>query len=240
MQPMSVLLDLRQVSAGYGPVKVLKAVSLYVGEGEMLAMIGANGAGKSTTLLCVSRVVRETSGEIRFAGRHISTLAPHELVRLGVAHAPEGRRIFSRLTVAENLELGAYGRRDPAGIAQDMKSVYELFPVLAERRGQAGGTLSGGEQQMLALGRAFMSRPRLLLLDEPSLGLAPLIAAKVFEALSMWHRAGMAILLVEQNARQALALAERAYVLESGAIVRDGPAAELARDPRVQQAYLGG
>lgn len=219
---------------------VLKQVSLRVDEGEMVAILGANGAGKSTTLLCISRVVRETAGEIRFADRNIRALAPHELVRLGVAHAPEGRRVFSRLSVAENLELGAYGRRDPSGVTRDMKSVYELFPLLAERRRQAAGTLSGGEQQMLALARAWMSRPRLLLLDEPSLGLAPLMAAKVFEALSLWHRAGMALLLVEQNARQALALAERAYVLESGQIAFGGPAAELARDPRVQQAYLGG
>lgn len=239
MQRMPVLLELRRVSAGYGPVSVLKEVTLHVDEGEMVAMIGANGAGKSTTLLCISRVVRETAGEIRFAGRSISSIVPHELVRLGVAHAPEGRRIFSRLTVAENLQLGAYGRRDPAGVAQDMKTLYELFPVLAQRRRQAGGTLSGGEQQMLALARASMARPRLLLLDEPSLGLAPLMAAKVFAALAVWRRAGLAILMVEQNARQALALAERAYVLESGAITLGGPAAQLARDPRIQQAYLG-
>lgn len=236
---MPALLELEQISAGYGPVNVLKEVSLRVDEGEMVAMIGANGAGKSTTLLCISRVVRESAGEIRFAARNVAALAPHQLVRLGVAHAPEGRRIFSRLTVAENLELGAYGRCDRAGIAQDMKSVFELFPVLAERRRQAGGTLSGGEQQMLALARAWMARPRLLLLDEPSLGLAPLMAAKVFETLAVWHRAGMAILLVEQNARQALALAQRAYVLESGAIALAGRAANLARDPRIQQAYLG-
>lgn len=239
MQRMPVLLDVKRVSAGYGPVTVLKQVSLDVGEGEMVALIGANGAGKSTTLLCISRLVRETAGEVRLGGRNISALPPHQLVRLGVAHVPEGRRIFSRLTVAENVELGAYGRRDQAGIAHDRKAVYDLFPVLAERRRQAGGTLSGGEQQMLALARAYMARPRLLLLDEPSLGLAPLMAAKVFDALSTWHRAGMAILLVEQNARQALALAERAYVLESGAIAFSGPAAELARDPRIQKAYLG-
>jgi branched-chain amino acid transport system ATP-binding protein len=236
---MPVLLELRDVSAGYGPVNVLKQVSLEVSEGEMVALIGANGAGKSTTLLCISRVVRQSGGKIRLAGQTTAGLAPHDLVRLGLAHAPEGRRIFSRLTVAENLELGAYARRDRQAIAQDMKTMYDLFPVLAERRRQTGGTLSGGEQQMLALARAWMARPRLLLLDEPSLGLAPLVAAKVFETLALWHRAGMAILLVEQNARQALALAQRAYVLEQGAVTLVGAAGELACDPRVQQAYLG-
>lgn len=236
---MSALLELRSVSAGYGPIKVLHELSLEIGEGEMVAMIGANGAGKSTTLLCISRAVRLSGGEIRFAGKATSGLSPHELVRHGLAHAPEGRRIFPRLTVAENLELGAYCRRDRHAVTRDMKAIYELFPVLAERRRQAGGTLSGGEQQMLALARAWMARPRLLLLDEPSLGLAPMVAAKVFETLALWHRAGMAILLVEQNARQALALAERAYVLEQGAVTLAGSAATLAHDSRVQQAYLG-
>jgi branched-chain amino acid transport system ATP-binding protein len=236
---MSALLAVQQVSAGYGPIDVLKNVSLEVGEGEMVALIGANGAGKSTLLLCISRCVRQTNGEIRFDGRITTGLRPHELSRLGVAHAPEGRRIFPRLTVAENIELGAYSRRDRAGITRDMQSVYEMFPVLAERRRQAGGTLSGGEQQMLALSRAWMARPRLLLLDEPSLGLAPLVAAQLFQALALWNRAGLAVLLVEQNARQALSLARRAYVLEQGMVTHSGPAAELAGDPRVQQAYLG-
>jgi branched-chain amino acid transport system ATP-binding protein len=236
---MSQLLELEGVTAGYGPLNVLKGVSLTVGEGELVAMIGANGAGKTTTLLCISRCLRQTGGNIRFDGRSTAGVPPHELVRRGLAHSPEGRRIFSRLTVANNLELGAYSRRDRQGVARDMKSMYDLFPVLAERRHQAGGTLSGGEQQMLALARAWMARPRLLLLDEPSLGLAPMTAATVFETLSLWRRAGMAILLVEQNARQALALAERAYVLEQGAVALFGPAAQLAGDPRVQQAYLG-
>ncbi|HVA49432.1 MAG TPA: ABC transporter ATP-binding protein [Pirellulales bacterium] len=236
---MAALLELERVWAGYGQAEVLKNVSLEVGEGEMVAMIGANGAGKTTMLLCISGCLPADRGEIRFRGRSTRGLPPHEVVRLGLSHAPEGRRIFSRLTVAENLQLGAYTRRDRAAIERDVKSVYELFPILAERRQQAGGTLSGGEQQMLALARAWMSRPRLLLLDEPSLGLAPLVVAKVFEALASWHRTGMSMLLVEQNARQALALAERAYVLEQGTVTLAGPAAQLASDPRVQQAYLG-
>ena len=236
---MPLLLELKRVSAGYGPVNVLREVSLEVGEGELVAIIGANGAGKSTTLLCISRCLRQSGGEIRFAGQSTSGLPPHDLVRRGLAHAPEGRRIFSRLTVTENLELGAYCRRDRQGIARDIRLVCELFPLLAECRHQAGGTLSGGEQQMLALARAWMARPRLLLLDEPSLGLAPMMAATVFQTLALSRCAGMAILLVEQNARQALALAERAYVLEQGGIALSGPAAQLASDPRVRQAYLG-
>lgn len=237
--PMAALLELDRVWAGYGQADVLKEVSLVIGEGEMVTMIGANGAGKTTTLLCISGCLPVRRGDIRFGGRSTRGSEPHELVRLGLSHAPEGRRIFPRLTVDENLQLGAYTRRDRSAIAADKKAMYELFPVLGERRQQAGGTLSGGEQQMLALARAWMSRPRLLLLDEPSLGLAPLAAAKVFEALAAWHRAGMAMLLVEQNARQALALAERAYVLEQGAVSLSGPSAQLATDPRVQQAYLG-
>jgi branched-chain amino acid transport system ATP-binding protein len=236
---MAALLELDRVSAGYGPLNVLSEVSLKVGEGEIVAMIGANAAGKSTLLLCASGCLPLGGGEIRFAGRSTKGVSSQELVRQGLAHAPEGRRIFPRLTVAENLELGAYCRRDRAGIDRDLQAIYALFPVLAERRRQPGGTLSGGEQQMLALGRAWMARPRLLLLDEPSLGLAPIIAAKVFEALRLWRQAGMAILLVEQNARQALAMADRGYVLEQGKMVLNGPAAQLAADPRLRQAYLG-
>jgi branched-chain amino acid transport system ATP-binding protein len=236
---MAALLELECVSAGYGPIGVLREISLNVGEGEMVAMIGANGAGKSTMLRCISGCLRPTRGEIRFGGRPTAGVAPHELVGRGLAHAPEGRRIFPRLTVRENLELGAYCRRDRQAIERDMRSCHELFPVLGQRQHQPGGTLSGGEQQMLALARAWMARPRLLLLDEPSLGLAPRVSVKVFEVLRKWHAQGMAILLVEQNARQALALSERAYVLEHGEIRLSGPACELAADPRVQQAYLG-
>jgi branched-chain amino acid transport system ATP-binding protein len=236
---MAALLEVERVSAGYGPIGVLREISLDVGEGEMVAMIGANGAGKSTMLRCISGCLRPARGEIRFDGRRADGVAPHELVGRGLSHAPEGRRIFPRLSVHENLELGAYCRRDRAGIARDMLSCYELFPALGRRQRQPGGTLSGGEQQMLALARAWMARPRLLLLDEPSLGLAPRVSEKVFEVLGQWHAQGMAILLVEQNARQALALAQRAYVLEHGEICLSGPARELAADPRVQQAYLG-
>jgi branched-chain amino acid transport system ATP-binding protein len=236
---MMELLKLERLVAGYGPVEVLREVSLEVGEGEMVAMIGANGAGKSTLLRCISGCLRPRQGEIRFRGRSTVGVPPHELVACGLAHAPEGRRIFPRLTVRENLELGAYSRRGHAAVKHDMNSIFELFPILAERQQQLGGTLSGGEQQMLALSRAWMARPRLLLLDEPSLGLAPRVSAKVFDVLSHWHRQGMAILLVEQNARQALALAQRAYVLEHGQIRLSGRAGELAADPRVQRAYLG-
>ncbi|HEV3339377.1 MAG TPA: ABC transporter ATP-binding protein [Pirellulales bacterium] len=236
---MAALLELERVSAGYGPIEVLREISLDVGEGEMVAMIGANGAGKSTTLRCISGCLRPVRGEIRFDGRSTAGVAPHKLVGRGLSHAPEGRRIFPRLTVHENLELGAYGRRDRGAIENDLRTAYDLFPLLAQRRHQPGGTLSGGEQQMLALARAWMSRPRLLLLDEPSLGLAPRLSEKVFTVLSQWHRQGMAILLVEQNARQALALVQRAYVLEHGKISLHGLARELAADPRVQQAYLG-
>ena len=236
---MAALLELDRVRAGYGQADVLQEISLEIGEGEMVAMIGTNGAGKTTTLLCISGCVPTRRGEIRFDGQNTRGKQPHELVRLGLSHAPEGRRIFPRLSVDENLDLGAYTRRDRPAIAADKKAMYELFPVLAQRRQQPGGTLSGGEQQMLALARAWMARPRLLLLDEPSLGLAPMACAKVFAALAAWHQAGMAMLLVEQNARQALALAERAYVIEHGAVSLSGPAKELASDPRVQQAYLG-
>lgn len=236
---MAALLELERVSASYGPIEVLRDLSLNVSQGELVAMIGANGAGKSTTLRCISGCLRPTRGDIRFAGRSVVGVAPHQLVGRGLSHAPEGRRIFPRLTVRENLQLGAYTRRDAAGVRHDMSAIYELFPVLAERRQQLGGTLSGGEQQMLALSRAWMSRPRLLLLDEPSLGLAPKVSAKVFDVLVQWHRQGMSMLLIEQNARQALALAQRAYVIEHGAITLSGRASELAADPRVQRAYFG-
>lgn len=237
---MAALLEVERVSAGYGPIGVLREISLDVSEGEMVAMIGANGAGKSTMLRCVSGCLRPSRGAIRFDGRRADGVAPNELVGWGLSHAPEGRRIFPRLSVRENLQLGAYRRRDRGAIERDMRSACELFPVLGQRQHQPGGTLSGGEQQMLALARAWMSRPRLLLLDEPSLGLAPRVSEKVFEVLRHWHAEGMAILLVEQNAPQALALAQRAYVLEHGEIRLSGPARELAADPRVQQAYLGG
>lgn len=237
---MKPLLVVEGVRAGYGPIEALQGVALEVGEGEVVALVGANGAGKTTTLLVISGIVRARAGRVLWEGREIQNRPAHEIVRSGIGHVPEGRRIFPRLTVRENLEMGAYGRRDRAGVRADFERVYGLFPVLRERGGQLGGTLSGGEQQMLAVARALMARPRLLLLDEPSLGLAPLVARRIFEVLGELHRAGTSILLVEQNARAALGLAGRGYVLESGRVAMNGPARELLRDPRVRTAYLGG
>jgi len=236
---MNALLQLNAVRAGYGAIEVLKGISLEVREGEIVTIIGANGAGKTTTLMCISGINRPAAGAISFDGRDLGGLAPHEIVRLRLAQSPEGRKIFPRLTVLENLELGAITRRDPAGIRKDLDHVYSLFPILRERAKQAGGTLSGGEQQMLAVARALMARPKLLLLDEPSLGLAPLIVAKIFEVIRQLNSEGIAVLLVEQNARMALKLAHRGYVLETGSITISGPAAELLNDQRIKDAYLG-
>jgi branched-chain amino acid transport system ATP-binding protein len=233
------LLDIDQLEAGYGPIRALDGVSLVVDEGELVAIIGANGAGKTTLLMAVSGVVPARKGEVRFAGRRITGLAPHEIVRLGIGHAPEGRRIFPRLTVRENLELGGFAQDDAARVRRDIDEACGLFPVLAERMAQLGGTLSGGEQQMLALGRALVGRPRLLLLDEPSLGLAPLIVAKIFEVIAGLTARGIAVMLVEQNARAALKLAARGYVLETGRVTLTGSGPDLAADPRVRDAYLG-
>jgi branched-chain amino acid transport system ATP-binding protein len=233
------LLELRDVQAGYGPITALHGISLDVGPGEIVTMIGANGAGKSSTLRAISGILKPTAGEIRFADKPIGGHAPNEIVRLGISHSPEGRQVFPRLTVLENLELGAYTRHDTVEIRDDLKTMHEMFPILAERGQQLAGTLSGGEQQMLALARALMSRPKLLLLDEPSLGLAPLIVQKIFAVIRELNARGIAILLVEQNAKQALKLAQRGYVLESGSITCAGPAAELLNDTRVQEAYLG-
>jgi branched-chain amino acid transport system ATP-binding protein len=233
------LLEVDQLEAGYGPIRALDGVSLAVDEGELVAIIGANGAGKTTLLMAVSGVVPARKGEVRFADRRITGLAPHEIVRLGIGHAPEGRRIFPRLTVRENLELGGFAQDDAARVRRDIDEACGLFPVLAERMAQLGGTLSGGEQQMLALGRALVGRPRLLLLDEPSLGLAPLIVAKIFEVIAGLTARGLAVMLVEQNARAALKLAARGYVLETGRVTLTGSGPDLAADPRVRDAYLG-
>jgi branched-chain amino acid transport system ATP-binding protein len=233
------LLEVDQLEAGYGPIRALDGVSLAVDEGELVAIIGANGAGKTTLLMAVSGVVPARKGEVRFADRRITGLAPHEIVRLGIGHAPEGRRIFPRLTVRENLELGGFAQDDAARVRRDIDEACGLFPVLAERMAQLGGTLSGGEQQMLALGRALVGRPRLLLLDEPSLGLAPLIVAKIFEVIAGLTARGIAVMLVEQNARAALKLAARGYVLETGRVTLTGSGPDLAADPRVRDAYLG-
>jgi branched-chain amino acid transport system ATP-binding protein len=233
------ILEVRGLSAGYGPVRALDGVSIEVGEGETVAIIGANGAGKTTLLMAISGVVPARSGSIVFEGRPITGSPPHAVARLGVGHAPEGRRIFPRLSVRENLQLGGFSRTDRSTIAADIDEACALFPVLGERLGQMGGTLSGGEQQMLALARALVGRPKLLLLDEPSLGLAPLIVQKIFEVVAGLAKRGIAVVLVEQNARAALKLADRGYVLETGRITLSGPGTELAHDRRVREAYLG-
>ena len=236
---MSKLLDVENLRAGYGPIDVLRGISLAVDAGEIVTLIGANGAGKTTTLMCISGAVRAREGRIVLDGQPIERRATHDIVRAGICQAPEARQIFPRLTVLENLQMGAYVRRDPGRIKDDLERNFALFPVLRERAGQLGGTLSGGEQQMLALARALMGRPKLLLLDEPSLGLAPLIVQKIFDILRQLNADGMSILLVEQNARMALSCARRGYVLETGSITASGTASDLLIDPRVKQAYLG-
>ena len=233
------LLEVDQLEAGYGPIRALDGVSLAVDEGELVAIIGANGAGKTTLLMAVSGVVPARKGEVRFAGRRITGLAPHEIVRLGIGHAPEGRRIFPRLTVRENLELGGFAQDDAARVRRDIDEACGLFPVLAERMGQLGGTLSGGEQQMLALGRALVGRPRLLLLDEPSLGLAPRVIAEIFAVLDELRAQGVTILLVEQDARLALKHAGRGYVMRTGRAVLEGSSVDLLADESVRTIYLG-
>jgi branched-chain amino acid transport system ATP-binding protein len=234
------LLEVAGLVARYGRITALEDVSLTVNEGEIVTLIGANGAGKTTTLRTISGLVRPAAGTIRFAGRDITRLAPNEIVRAGISHSPEGRRIFPRMTVRENLELGAYTRRAKHEIAEDLDRVLAIFPRLKERYEQKGGTMSGGEQQMLAIARALMSRPKLLLLDEPSLGLSPLLVQTIFEVIRDISSRGTTILLIEQNARQALAVAARGYVLEVGRIAHSGPAADLAASEAVRAAYLGG
>jgi len=233
------MLEVENIEAGYGPIRALDGVSLEVAAGELVAIIGANGAGKTTLLMAISGVVPTRGGAVRFEGRSVTGLEPHEIVRQGIGHAPEGRRIFPRLTVRENLELGGFTRSDRVEMRRDIDEICGLFPVLGQRMGQMGGTLSGGEQQMLALGRALVGRPRLLLLDEPSLGLAPLVVAKIFEVIASLSARGIAVVLVEQNARAALKLASRGYVLETGRITLTGSGTELAHDRRVRDAYLG-
>jgi len=233
------LLEVHDLVAGYGPIRALDRVSLHVDDGELVALIGANGAGKTTLLMAISGVVPPRAGSIRMAGTPLTGLKPHEVMRLGIGHAPEGRRIFPRLTVRENLELGGFTQTDRGRLQRDIDEACGLFPVLGERLDQLGGTLSGGEQQMLAIARALVGHPRLLLLDEPSLGLAPLIVAKVFEVIASLSARGIGVLLVEQNARAALRLASRGYVMETGRITLTGGGAELAADHRVRDAYLG-
>jgi len=234
------MLRLEKIQAGYGRTPCLFDVSLEVGEREIVALLGANGAGKSTILKTISGVVTARAGMVEFQGHRLNGCAPHAIVGLGISHVPEGRRILPRLTVAENLELGAYLRSDRTGIQQDLDRVLALFPILAERQGQLAGTLSGGEQQMLAIGRGLMARPKLLLLDEPSLGLAPKLVETVFATIQHINQEGVTILLVEQNAYQALRIAHRGYVLETGRIVLADTAVNLAKNSSVQAAYLGG
>jgi branched-chain amino acid transport system ATP-binding protein len=233
------MLSVTGLRAGYGAIEVLKGISFEIEAGEIVTLIGANGAGKTTALMTVCGVVRARSGSIKFRGQELRGVPSHEIVGRGLVQSPEGRKIFPRLTVLENLEMGAFTRRDRDGIASDKARVLELFPILGERKHQPGGTLSGGEQQMLAVGRAMMARPRLLLLDEPSLGLAPLVVQRIFEVIVELRKQGVTILLVEQNARMALKVANRGYVLETGSIIMSGPAAELAANPQVKSAYLG-
>jgi len=234
------MLELRNVETFYGNIMALKGVSLAVSEGEIITLIGANGAGKSTTLMTICGIVPPRYGEILFMGKPIQRTEPHEIVALGISQVPEGRRIFPLLTVMENLDMGAFLRKDKAGIAKDMEYIYSLFPILKERRHQQGGTLSGGEQQMLAISRALMARPRLLLLDEPSLGLAPLIVQLIFRIIRKINEENRTtILLVEQNANMALQIAHRGYVMENGRITLEGTAASLFDNEEVKRAYLG-
>jgi branched-chain amino acid transport system ATP-binding protein len=233
------ILSVKNLRVHYGVIEALRGVSLEVPEGQVVALIGANGAGKTTTLRAISRMLRPTEGSVRFRGEELTRLAAHEIVARGLAHAPEGRGIFLNLTVRENLDLGAFLRRDREGVAADRERAFGLFPILRERQGQVAGTLSGGEQQMLSVGRALMSRPRLLLLDEPSLGLAPQVVERIFQVLQEISRSGVALLLVEQNAHKALQIAHRAYVLETGQVVMEGTGKELLASPEVRRAYLG-
>jgi branched-chain amino acid transport system ATP-binding protein len=233
------VLSLSGVSASYGSVPAVADISIEVGEGEAVGLLGANGAGKSTTLRAISGLVRLTAGRINFLGKDISALPPYKVTELGIAHVPEGRQVFPEMTVQENLEIGAYVPRAKADRSRTLELVFSIFPVLAERRRQLAGTMSGGEQQMLAVGRGLMLKPRLLMLDEPSLGLAPVMTDVTFEKIKEIHAMGTAILLVEQNVSRALTLVQRAYVLESGKVIMGGESAALANNKQVQTAYLG-
>ena len=234
------MLKVDKIDVYYGAIHALKNVSLHVEQGEIVTLIGANGAGKSTTLRSISGLLTPKVGQILFEDKNITGNAAHKIMAMGLSQVPEGRRVFANMSVLENLELGAYLRSDKEGIAADLQSIFEKFPRLAERKNQLSGTLSGGEQQMLAMGRALMSRPRLLLLDEPSMGLAPLLVKEIFRIIQEINASGTTVLLVEQNAHMALSIAHRAYVLETGRITLEGDAAELANSEAVKKAYLGG
>lgn len=234
-----MLLEVKDLHVSYGAIAALKGISFEVDEGEIVSLIGANGAGKSTTLRTISGLLRPKSGEILFEGNDITHIPPYKIVSLGISHVPEGRRIFANLSVRENLLMGAYTQKDSAETRSAMERVFARFPRLKERLNQAGGTLSGGEQQMLAIGRALMSTPRILLLDEPSMGLAPILVQQIFDIIAEINKAGTSILLVEQNANMALSIAHRAYVLETGSIALSGKASEMRDNPKVREAYLG-
>lgn len=234
-----MILQVKDLHVSYGAIKAVKGISFEVEEGEIVTLIGANGAGKSTTLRTISGLETAASGSINFMGTELTKLPPHDIVKLGISHVPEGRRVFANLSVLDNLKLGANLRKDPEGIKSDIKRVFGLFPRLEERKNQSAGTLSGGEQQMLAVGRALMTRGKLMLLDEPSMGLAPLVVEEIFRIIKEINNEGTTILLIEQNAYMALGIANRAYVLETGNIVLQGPASELAKNEDVKKAYLG-
>lgn len=234
------MLEIKNIDVHFGVIHALKGISLTVNDGEIVTLIGANGAGKTTTLRTVSGLKKPTNGEILLDGTNITATSAQERVQMGISHAPEGRRVFSTMTVLENLELGAFLRRDKGAIAKDLQMVYERFPILSDRRKQAAGTLSGGEQQMLAIGRALMSRPKILFLDEPSMGLAPLLVQEIFSIIKDINKEGTTILLVEQNASMALQIANHAYVMETGSIVLSGTGADLMQSDDIKKAYLGG
>jgi len=233
------MLKVENVYVNYGAIKALQNVSFQITEGEIVALIGANGAGKTTILNTISNIVPSVNGKILYKGKDVTKTPPHDIVKLGISQVPEGRRVFAKMSVLENLEMGAYTRSDKAEIASDMEKIFQRFPRLNERKKQPAKTLSGGEQQMLAMGRALMSRPKLLLLDEPSMGLAPMLVEQIFQIIQEINKSGTTILLVEQNANMALSIAHRAYVLETGEVVLQGDAKELASNPEVRKAYLG-
>lgn len=233
------LLEIKDLEVNYGVIKAIKGVSFDVNEGEIIALIGANGAGKTTILHTITGLIQAKKGSIVFDGKELTKTPPHKIVSMGMAHVPEGRRIFQQLSVLENLKLGAYTRKDKSKIASTLKMVYERFPRLEERKNQVAGTLSGGEQQMLAMGRALMSKPRIILMDEPSMGLSPLLVSEIFDIIKVINESGTTVLLVEQNAKKALSIADRAYVLETGNITLSGDAKDLINDESVKKAYLG-
>lgn len=237
---MAELLRVENLQVSYGLIRAIKGVSFVVNEGEIVSLIGANGAGKTTIMHAVSGLLPKQDGKVIYTGKDITTLAAHKLVPMGMAHVPEGRRVFGELTVFDNLRLGAYTRKDKQEIASKLEEIYDIFPILKERSKQTAGTLSGGEQQMLAFSRALMSQPKLILMDEPSMGLSPLFVNTIFETIQKVNKMGVTILLVEQNAQKALSIADRAYVLETGSIVNSGTGEELLKDDSIRKAYLGG